>query len=86
MRNRPSCRHDGKSEVLLENATRTNHHLQVLGLPNECKMKNRWLEELMMLATSKPSGGADGGLGTAREGGGPVYNASWSSISLRDIS
>ncbi len=85
MRNCPSCRHDGEREVLLEKATRTNRHLQVFGFPNECEMKKRRSEELMMLATSELSGGADGGLGMAREGSGPVYNTGWSSILLRNI-
>ncbi len=85
MKNRPSCRHDGEREVLSEKVTRTNHHSQVFGFPNECKMKKRRSEELMMLATSELSGGADGGLGTAQEGGGPVYNTGWSSILSQDI-
>ena len=85
MRNRPSCRHDGEREVLSEKATCTNRHLQVVGCPNECEMKKRWSEELMMLATSELSVGADGRGGTAREGGGPVYNTGWSSIVSRDI-
>ena len=86
MRNRPSCRHDMEREVLSEKATRTNRHSQVVGCPNECEMKKRQSEELIMLATSVLSGGADGGLGTAREGGGPVYNTGWFSILSRDIS
>ncbi len=65
MRNRPSCRHDGERKVLLENATRTNRHLRVVGLPNDCKMKKRRSKELIMLAMSELSGGADGRLGTA---------------------
>ena len=85
MRNRPSCRHDGEREVLSEKATCTNRHLQVVGCPNECEMKNRRSEELIMLATSELSRGADGRGGTAREGGGPVYNTGWSSIISRDI-
>ncbi len=84
MRNRPSCRHDGESKVLLENASQTNLHLQVYGLPKECKMENRRSKELIMLATSKLIGGADGGLGTARDGGGLLYNTGGSSILLRD--
>ncbi len=65
MRNCPSCRHDGEREVLSKNATRTNRHSRVVGLLNECKMKKRWSKELIMLATSELSGGADGGLGMA---------------------
>ncbi len=49
-------------EVLSEKATRTNRHSQVFGFPNECEMKKRRSEELMMLTMSKLSGGADGGL------------------------
>lgn len=71
--------------MLSEKATRTNRHSQVVGLPNECEMKNRQSEELMMLATSELMRGADGRGGTAREGGGPVYNTGGSSIVSRDI-
>ncbi len=71
--------------MLSEKATRTNHHLQVDRLPNECKIKKRQSKELMMLATSELIGGADGGLGTAQEGRGPLYSAGGSSILLPDI-
>ncbi len=70
--------------MLSENPTCTNRHLQVDGLPNECKIKKRRSKELMMLATSKLIGGADGGLGTAQEGGGPLYSDSGPSILLPD--
>ncbi len=85
MRNRPYCKHDGEREVLSEKATRTSRHSQVVGCPNECEMKNRRSEELIMPATSELSRGADGRGGMAREGGGPVYNTGWSSILSRDI-
>ena len=85
LRNRPSCRHDGEREVLSEKATRTNRHSQVVGCPNECEMKNRRSEEIMIPATSELSVGADERCGTAWEGGGPVYNTGWSSIVSRDI-
>jgi hypothetical protein len=72
MRKRPSCRQDGERAVLSENATRTNRHSQVDGLPKEWEIKNRRSEELIKLATSVLSGGAEGGLGASRDDGGPV--------------
>ncbi len=85
MRNRPSCRHEGESKVLSENAVCTNRHSQVDGLPNKCEIKKRQSKELMMLAMSELIGGADCGLSTAREGGGPLYSAGGSSILSPDI-
>ena len=51
--------------MLSDNATHTNRHLHVKGLPSKCAIKNRWSKELMMLVTRVLIGGTEGGLGAS---------------------